>query len=348
MTEAEIISAIPYKPPLSDQIPWIEGPDGYVIDLGPANPSALRRMAIYTQSLVDAKAEIPPSGFVERYAERVTAKDKQDLILFLSGKRGSGKSYSFLYIATRFAEAIARRMGGVREDYFSILNCALLEDSHRILELLSTSKKYQVILIDDVSIGAGAKSWNSQANKNFGKVITVCRDRRWLLLLCAPLKKNADNTIREYTDLHGRVYKSFHEGGFNIIKINVLEVMESGDEYKFRLKFNGRKVDFYAALSPEPELAEIYDIQRAEASYRLNVKLAKDGNGEPSPMPSRTLADRNLDEFLQKYSEDVRQYFKTNPNTSMNQLAQRFMKSNTIMGRVCVKLGIQIKKRGEK
>ena len=106
-----------------------------LINLGAANGSALRRLANYAQAIIKSGEPIPPSPFVEWAADRITGEDKQDLTFFLQGRRGSGKSYSCLYLAKRLAEAIARRVGGTWGDYFGLGNVATLEDTQRVLKL---------------------------------------------------------------------------------------------------------------------------------------------------------------------------------------------------------------------
>ena len=339
-------------------IPFIEGTGG-LIDLGPTNPSAVKRLANYVQLIVNAKVPIPPSPFIRTYAERITdLEDKQDLIFFLSGRRGSGKSYSHLYIGKRFGEEIARIVDGDPgkwQEYFNLDNCALLEDTNRIMHVLRKAKKHQVILIDDVGVGASAKNWNSLQNKNLGKLVTVCRTNRWILLLCAPLKKQADNTIREFTDLHGKIFDSFHtkEAGFNILKINKIEVSEKGnDDYHYRLKFFGRKVDFYVTLRPDKEMADNYDIQREEAVVRLNISLAPDPEDESQKSGKKSRAEKNVELFLSEkvtgkdytMGEEIALYAKLNPGATVNNLSAKFMKSNLIMERVVEKLGIKVKR----
>jgi hypothetical protein len=339
-------------------VPFIEGTNG-LIDLGPTNPSAVKRLANYVQLIVNAKVPIPPSPFIQRYAERITdLEDKQDLIFFLSGRRGSGKSYSHLYIGKRFGEEVARiadKDPDKWQEYFSLDNCALLEDTNRIMHVLRKAKKHQVILIDDVGVGASAKNWNSLQNKNLGKIVTVCRTNRWILLLCAPLKKQADNTIREFTDLHGKIFESFHgkDSGFNILKINKIEVSEKGnDDYHYRLKFSDRKVDFYVTLRPDKAMAEKYDIMREEAVIRLNISLAPDPTDESQRIGNKSRAEKNVEAFLAEkapgkeytMAEEITLYVKINPSATVNKLSAKFMKSNLIMERVVEKLGIKVKK----
>jgi hypothetical protein len=342
-------------------IPFIRdtwGRTSGLIDLGASNPSAVKRLANYTQLLVDAKAVIPVSPFIQRYSDRITnPDDKQDLIFFLSGRRGSGKSYSHLYIGKRFGEAISITVYGHPnnwKEFFNLENCALLEDTNRIMQVLRKANKHQVVMIDDVGVGASAKNWNSPQNKNLGKLVTVCRTNRWILLLCAPLKKQADNTLREFTDLHGTVFESFHskDSGFNILKIHKMEISEhNNQDYRYRLKFEDRKIDFYVTLRPDAKMASEYDIMREEAVARLNIRLAP-MTGDSTDNAPKSRAELNLEKFISTkmsgkdhtIGEDIVIYSKLNPAVTINQLAGKYYKSNLIMERVIEKLGIDVKR----
>lgn len=312
-----------------------------LLNLGAATPSALKRLANYTTEFLKSGAPIPDSPFCEWAADRVTGDDRQDLVLFLQGRRGSGKSYSCLYLAKRLAEAIARRKSGVWEDYFSLNNCATLEDTERVLALLNTTGKYQIVLIDDCSLAISNRSWNSPQNRNFNALLSVCRTNRWILLLTAPLKAHVDNQTREMCDFTGTLYKSFHKAGFNIIKMTSSDISTSGKEYTHKLHFYGRKVDYWISFKPDPELTKEYDIQRDESARRLNTRIVTTGSFKATQqdmMPKKSIAERNAEAILEKEGEAIRKYMADNPGVSMNKLSSEFGHSYQLMARVVKKV----------
>jgi len=318
-------------------IPWL---GTGLIHLGPQNPSAVKRLANYAQAIIKSGQPVPDSPFIEWAADRVTGKDRQDLTIFIQGRRGSGKSYSALYIGKRFGEAIARRMGRSWQDYFSLKNCATLEDSERVLAILESTGKYQVVIIDDAAIALSNRGWNSPGNRNFNALLSVCRTNRWILIFTAPLKKMVDNQIREMVDVSGSVYKSFHTGGFNLLKMNTSDVGASGKEYNRRLSFNKRKVDLWIAFKPDPELTKEYDIQREESAKRLNTRIVKTGSFKASTPkePVRSLAERNTDRLIEDHGDDIRQCLKENPKISNNELSAKIGLSAHVMRRVVAQM----------
>ena len=317
-----------------------------LIDLGPSNGGAIKRFAVYAQSIINSGKPIPESPFIEWAAERITGDDKQDLVVFLQGRRGSGKSYSCLYIAKRLARAIAKRKGGTWQDYFSLKNCCTLEDNETVLRILNEAGMYQVVIIDDAALAVSNRAWNSPQNKNFNALLSVCRTNRWALFFTAPLKSHIDNQIREMCDFTGTVYKSFHRGGFNILKITSSEISTlNNKEYTKKLHFSDKKVDFWVTFHPDEELAKQYDIQRDAGTKRVNSRIVETGTfrGTEKPGQKCSIAEKNLENVIKIHGEEIRVFVQKNPDTSMNKIAVKFCISHQTAARVCDRLGIGVK-----
>lgn len=338
-------------------IPWIhtpELPEGEtgLINLGAANNGAITRLAIYAQQSINSytkdKKPLPPSPFVEWAADRVCGEDRQDLVLFLQGRRGSGKSYSVLYLGKRLGEAIARRMGGTWTDYFSLNNCATLEDTENVLKLTNSAGKYQVVLVDDCSLAISNRSWNSQQNRNFNALLSVCRTNRWILLLTAPLKKHVDNQTRDMCDITATVHKSFHKGGFNIIKMTSADISTSGKEYNRRLNFGGKKVSFWVAFKPDKSLTKAYDLRRDESARELNARIVDTGKfngGACKTKVPKTAVGRNTDVYIKEHGEQIKQIIKDNPGINRNRLSAITGISQQPLERVLFQMGVELKTR---
>lgn len=319
-----------------------------LIDLGAANGSAMGRLVNYATAIIKSGKPIPESPFIEWAADRVTGEDKQDLVIFLQGRRGSGKSYSCLYIGKRLAQAIAKRKGGKWQNYFSLEYCATLEDNEAVIRILNNAGMYKVVLIDDCSLAISNRGWNSPQNRNFNALLSVCRTNRWILLLTAPLKSHIDNQVREMTDLTGTVYKSFHKGGFNVLKMTSSEISTVGNkEYTKKLHFEKKKVDFWVTFRPDEELARQYDIQRDEGTKRINSCIVETGSFKSSGKitDSRTTAEKNLVKMILLHGEGIKGTVIQNPDISMNQIAAKFCISHQQAARICERLGITVKSK---
>jgi hypothetical protein len=272
------------------------------VDLGANNHSALKRLAIIATNIYKYDLPIPPSPFIEFVADKTGGKSKLDFSMVIDGKKGSGKSYSSTYLACRYAMEMADRFGNDPKDYFSIENCALLEDTEKITHLLEESNKQDAIVIDDASIAVGSRDFATQSNKNFNRILAVCRTKRWFVLFNTPVKSHIDLQIRELVDVTSNVYKSFHEGGFNLLKINSSSVSEFKNKnmvIKRRMAFFDRKFDFWVAYSPEmldPYKGFItkYDAAREAATMRLIHSIAAEEKERKSPVSKREKAKQEL------------------------------------------------------
>jgi hypothetical protein len=246
-------------------------------DLGPRNNSALDRFAIICTNISKYNLPLPPSPFIEFVVDRTTGKSKQDFTGTIDGKKGMGKSYTGGFECGRYAIELADRWGQDPTDYFSLENCALLEDTEGITKILDEAEKYQAILIDDAGIAVGSRDFATQKNKNLNKILTVCRTKRWFLMQNAPLTSQIDLQQRELMDMSGHIYKSFHKAGFNLVKINSIEhTYRNGKRKVFERKFifYDRKMDFYCAYSPDvldpfEGFTDKYDKLREEAANNL-------------------------------------------------------------------------------
>ncbi len=317
-----------------------------VIALGPSNKSAIKRLANHAQAFLKSGEPLPPSPFCELIADKISGASKQDSSLLLSGKRGSGKSLSALFIAVRVSEALARIMGGTPSDYFALENCAVLDDEAAIGELLKKSASHQIIIIDDSSVALNSRAFATTANRQFNKIFTVCRTRRWFLIFTTPIRSHIDLSIRQMVDFTGTVFKSFHVGSFNILKIHAVDVSEhsKNKEYVRRLNFDKQKIDFWVAFHPGKELSDAYDIRRDAAALRIiaedpGVKLKKSVGG-------MTRSEQNLIEQVKRFGPAIRKVVTDNPHTKITTIADKLGQNYHLIRRIAEYDGIPIKEKG--
>ena len=316
-----------------------------LVDLGGQNKAALKRLAILATDHIKSGEPTPISPFCEWVADRLTGISKQDFSILMGGKKGSGKSYSSLYLATRIAESLARRVGGKPEDYFNLQNCALLEDSENISRILNDAGKQQVIIIDDASTAVGSRDFQSSGNKNFNKLLTTCRTRRWCLILNVPVRTHVDLQIRELVDCTASVYKSFHAAGFNVLKImsnDVQATVKGNKTYARRLSFSDRKIDFWIAQSPSPVLAAKYDLLRDEAAQRLISDSVAASDKKNAPKVSAS--ERNLKNLVSRFGNAITLDLKN--GITMNEIAGKHGLTNFNVRRIIRFMGIPLPQKG--
>jgi hypothetical protein len=313
-------------------------------DLGPANRSALGRFANICQAVLDNKLPIPPSPFIEHIVDLTTGKSKQDFSMTMDAKKGAGKSWSGGYIGARYATEVADRWGHNASDYFSLENCALLEDTEGISNILETAEKYQAIMIDDAGTAIGSRDFAQQKNKNFNKILTVCRTKRWFVILNSPMATHLDLQVRELVDASAHIYKSFHDKEFNIYKINITESkFRFGKKHIFerRFSFFDRKFDFWCAYSPDKldpfkGFTAKYDKQREEAANRLITKISADEKERKNHVSPR---EKKKKENLEKYGTTVKQMLEE--GKSFREIARKTGLSDYMLNITIAEMGLK-------
>ena len=284
---------------------------GY-LDLGPRNTRAIRRIANAFTIINKWNLPIPPSPFIEYIVDRTSGDSKQDFSVIIDGKKGSGKSRTTLGIGGRYAIEMSRRIGGGPTDYFTLDNCALLEDTEAIARIMSNAKKYQFIMLDDASVAIGSRDFAQQKNKNFNKLLTTCRTRRWVVALNVPMASHVDLQVRELIDAKINVYKSFHAGGFNLLKVFSSDIqfrLNKKHTYEKRFSFSGKKFDLWGAFSIGilggcyKDYDEKYDKQRDEAGQRLIQQTAESEHEMADPRGKR---EKKWDDMKEEYIPVIR------------------------------------------
>jgi len=295
--------------------------------------------------------------FGEWAANRICGDDKQDLVMFLAGRRGSGKSYSALWIAIQIAERVAEIKGGKWQDYFNMKNVATLENTERVFEILDNAGMYNVVIVDDASLAVNNRNWASQPSKNFVALLTICRDRRWCLIFTAPLKKMADNQVRDMVDLTATVYKSYHasinnRGGFNILKVVSGDISTSGKEYARKMHFSKKKIDFWVTFKPDQYIIDDYDKRRAEGRAKVTANIITHGtyqmSGPVEKKPRANAAEANTKEFVEKHGQKLAALVARDPTISMNQLSVKMAASPLTVSRALAMMGLSLKKKSAK
>jgi len=223
----------------------------------------------------------------------------------------------------------------------------MLEDADRVMEILSCAEKYEVVLVDDCSLTISNRSWNSPQNRNFNALLSVERTNRWILLLTAPLKAHVDNQVREMCDITINVYKSYHAGGFNLVKITSSEIGARDKEYLKRVSFNRQKIDMWATFRPPKELTLEYDKARDQSALDLNKRIVETGSFRILGTPNKKvpIAERHLDEQNARYGPAIREYLAEDKSTTINALAGNIALSHLATARLLGAMRIKLKHR---
>ena len=316
------------------------------LQLGPSNGSAVKRFAIEVQKYLESGRQFPPSALGRYIAERITnEKDKQDFIGAVAGDRGSGKSYTCLWILWRTSVEIAKIRGGDPLDYFDPReNVLSLDDAQSVSELLArkAKNKFQCLLIDD-NTAIGAHDWNSKPSKNAVKIFTTMRTMRNCIFLNAPQIKGLDNTIRDYIQISFWIAKSCHAGGFNIVRGNSKQMSSSGKAYLHRLNFNNNVLDLWASFKPPQQILDYYDKAREESAKRLAELISETGESvrKRDYTNGKSLVERRTERLIEEKGRDILEIIDNTPTISQRELSLKLCINPDVLGRVLGKMNIK-------
>lgn len=284
--------------------------------VGADNKACVGRAATLATEITKKGLPLPPSRLIELIGEITTNKvSKKDYRISLDGQPGMGKSITGLALGCRYGMVQAERFGQDAKDWFSLDNCALLQDGDGVTKLMDECDKHQCVLIDDAGVSASSRSWQSPENKALGAIMQTCRTKRWFLIYTTPARKMMDNQIRDLVYAKGYIYKSCHEASFNLMKLNATNVNPddtSGREYKRKFVFDGNKMSFYAIYSPDlldpyKGMVAKYDAQREKAGSDLIHMKSEENSARKNP----------VDKVKTRWDEKVEKHYSFVENECM-------------------------------
>ena len=296
-----------------------------ILHYGPNNRKGVERVANIGTAISANKLPLPPSRLTEFFVERTTGKSNLDYRIIIDGEPGSGKSTTFFYLGGRYGVECADFakwcyeheddkgvdtdwiLGTEPKDYFKLENCCLLQDTEKLTSILDSCEDRQAIIVDDAGVTVGNKDSQSQKNKNIGAIMQVVRTKRLLLLWNAPLRKHIELQVRELVYAKGYIFKSCHAAGFNIMRINITKQNNenpNAPEWKNRFAFDGHKISYYLAYSPDyidgyEGINQKYEIGRKNAANDLVSTRAKQEHTRNNP----------IDKAMESWKKKLEKYF---------------------------------------
>lgn len=331
--------------------------------LGPVNKSSVTKCAIIGTLITEHKLPIFPSLFSEMVVDRCFNKTSRlDFRETIDGPPGYGKSISAISDACRYAIEAADRFGQNPKDYFSLDNCALLQDTDGVTHLMDELDKYQAVIVDDAGVAAGNRDFLTQSNKNLDAIMAVCRPKRWNIIFTSPMNKHLDLQLRELTYCRSKVFKSCHEADFNILhhqKVLYRKVKNTMDEMNPHYDYGGQRVEAYISFNPdlfEPYkgIVKKYEDNRDKATDDLIHTKSVEEKLAKNPVDKR---DEKFKEYYEKFKEKVYKFTHSPDGKWMEQKSvenrsgdtysiNRIMKETGLTDRMVKKIIFKIKEDG--
>lgn len=203
---------------------------------------------------------------------------KQDIMCNLAGKKGSGKSYSSLEIARCCAIRTAIKLDNDESkwtDYFSMDNVAIM-DTDKMIDILTSNEKHQVIISDDSGTIQGARKFRSDDNQNMNDVLVVNRTNNCIYLSSAPESNHVDKQARGLPEHQIDFVKNYAglSSGFATCKyFEKITDPKTSNSYHVYHYWRDMKVLRCIIQAPPKALTDEYDKMREEGKKRIQAKL---------------------------------------------------------------------------
>lgn len=123
----------------------------------------------------------------------------QDVMANAAGKKGAGKSYSTIELARCCAVRTAILLDNDEskwKDYFDVERCMAVMDMDKMIDILTSNDKHQVIISDDAGTIIGARKWHSEDNQLVNDVLVVNRTLNNIYFSSAPESNHQDKQSR--------------------------------------------------------------------------------------------------------------------------------------------------------
>jgi hypothetical protein len=245
------------------------------------DPTTIRNLGRGTRQ--HPKAEIRPLAVI--WADRLCGRFNKDIKLFLVGSQGSGKSRSAIYLAIRVAEEVAKRKGGVWQDYFpEDLSQVYIGDPASHADALKHIKRHHIYVLDDAGVSINARRFMTTYNQSLNDIFQTVRTDNALIIINAPDVFLIDNVPRNIVSFYGEVSESQHSVGLNFIKIFKLErKFRTGETHYHHYQFGNSQVIRWRFKDIPAAMAELYEIKRD-----LATQVIKSHAGQKRKSPDDT------------------------------------------------------------
>lgn len=254
----------------------------------------------------------------ELFGKKITSSHNQHVLLQIVGKTGTGKSNAALYIATKTAEYVAKKMGGKPEDYFTIDNCAIMELDSIIPVMKEIDKKrYNIFILDDIGASYGARDYQNKVNKAFNKILQTFRDSNTLVIFTMPDQMLIDKVPRKLAHYNIEMTTQIYHKKLSMGKLfEVKELYKSGKTIYPFIQENGIKYVRALFRLVDGDLHDEYERRRAIIRKKMTADCI-DVIEDPEEHKEKRVFK------YQAIAGDVSKLQAEDPKISMNGIAKK-------------------------
>lgn len=260
----------------------------------------------------------PINDVIGWLARRMTGEHTLDAIVVVYGDRGVGKSLVCGYIGERLDLRLCALDGTPPKTHFSVDNVRSVDKSGT-LAMLSPSRlkerANQVFVLDDASIAANARKFQTPENQYLNYILTTARIYRHCIIINTIASNLIDSVARSFADVgilvegvlpgttinRCRIYRMSQSNHMGFGK----KARESTGKY-FQITLNGERnrMRTWYTNKPSEEFVKAYDILRKENTDNLGNVIEDWAQSEDGGMMQK-VSPRNEKrrEILSHYDE---------------------------------------------
>lgn len=236
-------------------------------------------------------------------------------MVLLSGRTGSGKSYTGLELATEVSILISQKKGGVPEDYFTLNNVAIMtkQEVKRVFE--NMGQKYGIFILDDIGTSYNSRKFQSEDNQIINDIIMTFRPNNNVLMLSVPMGSLIDKVGRELVHYIMDMQSPQFDRNLTVAKISEVRMRHNGKPiFPFLQDEHGRKFRLHYFSKPSKKICDAYDKKRDEM-YNIMLKdrmerWLKEDDSKDKEQVKKTLKKEKYDNFHRdweagRYGDDI-------------------------------------------
>lgn len=174
-------------------------------------------------AIIGDPEDVAGKALTDLLKKKVTGKKEDDIIMLVSGHRGTGKSIACL------------ALGEALDENFNIKKVAW--NTKQLLNLVNDDSigAGEVIILEEAGINISSKRWQQTDNQAVSNSITISRPRRRILILNIPYIDLVDSSIRKMV-----------KAKLTMINVDVKKHMSLGKLYF--VNYNEQEKEFYRRL----------------------------------------------------------------------------------------------------
>jgi hypothetical protein len=276
--------------------------------------SVLARFLRLSDNVIIPNKEAPDFAWI--IASRVCDKSRSsDAIIFITGKRGSGKSVLTLGLAEELSKHIATIRGGKPEDYFTIDNLKTVDKTGGLSIMSSDAllRQNNILILDDAQISLSARRSSTRENNAVNDLVCICRPFNSVILINSVYHRNIDRGSRSLADYIISVQYSNPFTQQTVCKVYTYSENSRGDELKKFLTWTDKdghkkRLKFFVSTLPSKDLLAAYNTKRKENSVKLVEQCREDYLSGDTNGQKRAITRKNrVEEIVQVNREKALQ-----------------------------------------